>query len=102
MVGDPVTVFRTFNFSSHWSVEGRLFLRLAIAVLGVSFAWSTIAFSRAAPDTFANLAQELTPAVVNISTTQEVTGRGGHVPLPQFPPGSPFEDFFKDFFVPSF
>ncbi len=51
---------------------------------------------------FADLADRLLPAVVNISTTQTIAQRkGGHgnaPELPQFPPGSPFEDFFKDFF----
>ncbi|MFC3674381.1 DegQ family serine endoprotease [Ferrovibrio xuzhouensis] len=47
---------------------------------------------------FADLAEKLLPAVVNISTTQTV--KGGQLPegMPQFPPGSPFEEFFKDFF----
>jgi serine protease Do len=53
--------------------------------------------ARGAPDSFADLAQKLLPAVVNISTTSTVSGRRQQ-PLPQFPPGSPFEDFFKDFF----
>ena len=72
--------------------------RLGTAVLAVSLVWSTAAFARTAPETFADLAQELTQAVVNISTTQKVSGRRGEVPIPQFPPGSPFEEFFKDFF----
>jgi serine protease Do len=48
----------------------------------------------------------LLPSVVNISTTQVVKGRGGQSKerggaqpdTPQVPPGSPFEEFFKDFF----
>jgi len=53
-------------------------------------------FARAAPDSFADLAEKLSPSVVNISTTQIIKNRpnGG---FPQFPPGHPFEDFFKDF-----
>lgn len=49
-----------------------------------------------APESFADLAERLSPAVVNISTAQTVTrpNRRG----PQLPPGTPFEDFFKDFF----
>lgn len=78
--------------------DGMLARRCGIAVLAVTLVWSTAAFARSAPDSFADLAQRLTPAVVNISTTQKVSGRRGEVPLPQFPPGSPFEDFFKDFF----
>ena len=48
-----------------------------------------------APQTFADLAENLLPAVVNISTTQDAASGPA---IPQFPPGSPFEDFFRDFF----
>jgi serine protease Do len=56
--------------------------------------------ARPGPDGFADLADKLLPSVVNISTTQTVRpqrerNRPGR---PQFPPGSPFEEFFKDFF----
>ena len=73
----------------------RVLLALAL-VLALSLA-STGASARGAPDSFAELAQKLLPAVVNISTTSVVSGRGQQQ-LPQFPPGSPFEDFFRDFF----
>jgi serine protease Do len=65
------------------------------------------AVARPAPESFADLAEKLLPAVVNISTTQTVkaeqrSGKDKDNPdgpeLPQFPPGSPFEEFFKDFF----
>ena len=62
---------------------------------------SAEAASRAAPFSFADLVENLSPAVVNISTTQEVkssASRQQDVPVPQFPPGSPFEEFFKEFF----
>jgi serine protease Do len=52
--------------------------------------------ARTAPESFADLAADLLPKVVNISTTQTVEGRGFE--MPQLPPGSPFEDFFKEFF----
>ena len=58
---------------------------------------SATAHAKAAPDSFADLAEKLLPAVVNISTTQVVEGRSGPQ-MPQLPPGSPFEDFFKEFF----
>jgi len=45
---------------------------------------------------FADLAEKLLPAVVNISTTQVIKGRSGPT-MPQLPPGSPFEEFFKEF-----
>ncbi len=46
---------------------------------------------------FADLVERVGPAVVNISTTREQSAPQ-EVPLPQFPPGSPFEEFFRDFF----
>jgi serine protease Do len=57
------------------------------------------AIARGAPDSFADLAQNLLPAVVNISSTQNIqTANSDKGPeMPVFPPGSPFEQFFKDF-----
>ncbi|MEM8743136.1 MAG: trypsin-like peptidase domain-containing protein, partial [Pseudomonadota bacterium] len=49
------------------------------------------------PKSVADLAEKLQDAVVNISTTQTVKGTQG-IPLPRVPKGSPFEDFFEDFF----
>lgn len=49
------------------------------------------------PTSIAPLAEKLIDAVVNISTTQTVKGAEG-VPLPRVPKGSPFEEFFEDFF----
>jgi serine protease Do len=67
---------------------------LVILALG---AWPSAAIARGAPDSFADLVQKLIPAVVNVSTTQTVKGEPG-IEMPQFPPGSPFEEFFKEFF----
>jgi serine protease Do len=56
--------------------------------------------ARSAPESFADLAAKLLPGVVNISSSTLLQGRGGPTPgpdIPQFPPGSPFEQFFKDF-----
>ena len=55
--------------------------------------------SKAAPDSFADLAEKLMPSVVNISTTQTITTNTNPFPF-QFPPGSPFEDMFKEFGIP--
>ena len=49
------------------------------------------------PKSVAPLATKLIDAVVNIATTQTVKGPQG-VPLPKVPKGSPFEEFFDDFF----
>ena len=52
------------------------------------------------PASVADLAEGLIEAVVNISTSQNVKGTEGPgtVPLPQAPEGSPFQDFFDEFF----
>jgi serine protease Do len=72
------------------------FLIIAPAVLAPGPA------ARPAPDSFADLAAKLLPSVVNISTTQTLKSDRGREhagpEIPQFPPGSPFEEFFKDFF----
>ncbi len=49
------------------------------------------------PESFADLVDHLLPAVVNISSTQKFEEPEDFPELPQFPPGSPFEDFFEDF-----
>ena len=51
------------------------------------------------PNSFADLAEKLMPSVVNISTTQTVVARSNPFPF-EFPPGSPFEDMFKEFGTP--
>ncbi len=56
------------------------------------------AYARSAPESFADLAEDLLPSVVNISTTQVRRQTENAPEMPQFPPGSPFEDFFRDFF----
>lgn len=72
-----------------------LFLPLAALIL-----WQPLrADARDAPDSFADLAERLLPAVVNISTMQKVQRQGGaHEEQQfQFPEGSPFRDFFDRF-----
>jgi serine protease Do len=46
----------------------------------------------------AELAERLSPAVVNISTSQRADGQRETVPMPDLPPGSPFREFFEEFF----
>ena len=52
-----------------------------------------------APASFADLAEKLMPSVVNISTTQTVVTNVNPFPF-DFPPGSPFEDMFKEYGTP--
>jgi serine protease Do len=68
--------------------------------VGNPFAEQGAAFARGAPDGFADLAEKLLPAVVNVSSTQSMQAKNGPSSgpeIPIFPPGSPFEQFFKDF-----
>jgi serine protease Do len=55
--------------------------------------------SKSVPASFADLAERLMPSVVDISTTQTITTTTNPFPF-QFPPGSPFEDMFKEFGTP--
>jgi serine protease Do len=79
---------------------------LAVLLIAAPAGFCTIgvgqAMARSAPDSFADLAEKLLPSVVNVSTTQTVKpeqhSERNTPELPQFPPGSPFEEFFKDFF----
>jgi serine protease Do len=53
------------------------------------------------PDTLANLADQVIDAVVNISaSTNAPAEEQRSVPMPQLPPGSPFQDFFEEFLGP--
>ena len=58
---------------------------------------TTPALARGAPESFADLAEKLLPAVVNVSTSATIPVREGMPDIPGLPPGSPFEQFFKDF-----
>jgi len=57
-----------------------------------------ISHAKSAPDSFADLAEKLSPSVVNISTTTVIEDKSRQ--MPSFPPGSPFEEFFKQFDQP--
>ncbi|HSL79393.1 MAG TPA: trypsin-like peptidase domain-containing protein, partial [Pseudolabrys sp.] len=48
------------------------------------------------PEGIADVAEQVIDAVVNVSTKQSVDLRSGA--MPQLPPGSPFEEFFEEFF----
>jgi serine protease Do len=52
------------------------------------------------PEGIADVAEKVIDAVVNISTSQTIEAKGGdgRSTMPQLPPGSPFEEFFDDFF----
>ena len=70
-------------------------LIIIFTILPLSFA-----NSKSAPSSFADLAEKLMPSVVNISSTQTIKTTANPFPF-QFPPGSPFEDMFKEFNQPA-
>ena len=72
--------------------------KLLITLFLISFASKT--FAKDVPTSFADLAEKLMPSVVSISTTTTVVTNSNPFPGFQFPPGSPFEDMFKEFGTP--
>jgi serine protease Do len=76
-------------------------LGITVALVAPAIPLVQPASARSAPDSFADLAAKLLPAVVNVSSTQTITAKNGGPSagpeMPIFPPGSPFEQFFKDF-----
>src|ERR1700760_1754785 len=84
------------------ALSQRLRPLLAAACLGAASTLIAAPAQARGPEGIADVAEKVIDAVVNISTSQTVEakaggdGRGGAVP--QLPPGSPFEEFFEDFF----
>ena len=74
-------------------------IKILFLSIVLSFTFSLNVNSKPVPASFADLAEKLMPSVVNISTTQVITTRTNPFPF-EFPPGSPFEDMFKDFGEP--
>jgi serine protease Do len=73
----------------------------AALLVGTAAAPSYVGVAHArGPESVADLAAGLTEAVVNISTSQTVKGSEGEgaVPMPEVPEGSPFQEFFDDYF----
>ena len=82
----------THNSVAH---VGKSYMRPVVMAFAIIFI-STNLFASERPDSFADQVEKLSPAVVNISTTT-IVNDGQAMDMPQFPPGSPFEEFFKNF-----
>ena len=74
-------------------------IKFTILTVIFTFCFSTLSNSQSVPESFADLSERLMPSVVNISTTQTVITSSNPFPF-QFPPGSPFEDMFKEYGSP--
>jgi serine protease Do len=78
--------------------------RLRLMAIAISFGaagmLASAPVSARGPDGIADIAEKVIDSVVNISTSQTVEAKGGgnREAMPQLPPGSPFEEFFDDFF----
>ena len=70
-----------------------------LIILFATFSISLPAKAKDIPSSFADLAERVMPSVVNISTSTTVTTQANPFPF-EFPPGSPFEDMFKEFGTP--
>lgn len=71
-------------------------LALAAPFALAPLAPSAVAQARSAPDSFADLAERVSGAVVNISVSQAAPASGGAAP--NIPRGTPFDDLFEEFF----
>ena len=74
-------------------------IKIIILAIFFSLSISNQSNSKPVPESFADLAEKLMPSVVNISTSTTVVSKNNPLPF-QFPPGSPFEDMFKEFGTP--
>ena len=83
--------------------EIAIFRKTKSVIINVALVFSVLMFTnisiqaRGAPESFADLAEKLSPSVVNITTSTTIAGVNDQA-RPQIPEGSPFEDLFKDFF----
>jgi len=75
--------------------EAGLFRAIWLTALTIGLVIAQAITAQARPDSFADLAEEISPAVVNITTSTVVAQGSG--PSPIVPEGSPFEDFFREF-----
>ena len=77
--------------------QAQSFIINTLFVFSILISSSVSSHARGAPESFADLAEELSPSVVNITTSTTIAGITDQA-RPQIPEGSPFEDLFRDFF----
>ena len=76
------------------------FKKILFSLVLFNLVFVNLLTAKQVPDSFADLAEKLMPSVVNISTTQTIKTTANPFPF-QFPPGSPFEEMFKDYNQPT-
>ena len=78
----------------------KLYKKILLTLIFLNLGFINLSNAKPIPDSFADLAEKLMPSVVNISTTQTIKTNTNPLPF-QFPPGSPFEEMFKDYNKPT-
>lgn len=71
---------------------------LGLPILSLSTMATGVAHAQDGPRSLADLSERLIDSVVNISTSQTISGGERNVRPPQVPEGSPFQEFFDEFF----
>ena len=77
------------------AASGARYVWMASLSMVLILSQALMAEARGVPGSFADLAEQVSPSVVNITTSTTVAGRTG--PQGIVPEGSPFEDFFREF-----
>lgn len=89
---------KSITISERLSIgQAQSFIINTLFVFSILIISSVSSHARGAPESFADLAEELSPSVVNITTSTTIAGVTDQA-RPQIPEGSPFEDLFRDFF----
>ncbi len=86
---------RAISLAVHKSQQKSLLQAVWLTMLATAVLLAQALSAQARPDSFADLSDQVSNAVVNITTSTTVAARGG--PAPVVPEGSPFEDFFREF-----
>ena len=88
---------RAIAVRNHMAVAAFRATMLLVLLAAIWIAGAKLALAQQGPASVADLADKLSPAVVNISTSQKVSPSES-VPMPQVPEGTPFREFFEEFF----
>ena len=88
------SVLKDYGETNSVKFQGVVFKRLYLGLILLILS-SAPNLAKDLPGSFADLVEELSPAVVNITTTAVVPEREQFSPM--VPRGSPFEEFFRDF-----
>lgn len=90
------------NYITKYSFVSRIiFKKLLLAILLFKSFLITTSVWADIPQTFADLVEKVSPAVVNISTTQLIEDKHSNNSFGfTFPPDSPFQEYFKEFGLP--